>query len=291
MDRIDIARWVNAESNPSRKLFREAVHVLLTAISRSPHLSGTMVMKGGILLALCYGSSRYTRDVDFSTRMRYQDFDLDGALSELRDALARAVGDSPYELECRLQSYELMPANQPEATFPTLRLRVGYASRANLRATQRLRAGGGSDIVQIDCSFNEVVQQVERLELDEESAVEVYSFIDLVAEKLRAILQQEVRNRNRRQDAYDVFRLLQWREVSPAEKVAILAALERSAESRGLAIGVRSLRDEAIRMHSAAEYSQLQAEISEPLTPFEETWDVVTRFYEGLPWDPERTEC
>ena len=58
MTGIKIQDWIN-QSN-ERVPFRQAVHTILVAITRSEALTTSMVMKGGILLALGYESTRYT---------------------------------------------------------------------------------------------------------------------------------------------------------------------------------------------------------------------------------------
>ena len=59
--------WVQQAPDKPQRGFREAVHIILESIGRSKHLQARMVMKGGLLMAIRYDSSRYTRDIDFST--------------------------------------------------------------------------------------------------------------------------------------------------------------------------------------------------------------------------------
>lgn len=74
-----------------------------------------MMLKGGILMALCYDSSRFTRDIDFSRRARYQEGDEASLLAELKAAIQGSVDDVDYGLDCRVQSYELKPPKQEES--------------------------------------------------------------------------------------------------------------------------------------------------------------------------------
>jgi hypothetical protein len=69
-----IRQWV--DQSPDYRLFRQAVHTILTAISGAPELQASMIMKGGVLLALTYSSQRHTRDIDFSTSLPLREFDL-----------------------------------------------------------------------------------------------------------------------------------------------------------------------------------------------------------------------
>ena len=67
---LDLASWV-AKAPADKKNFREAVHIILAAIGASTVLRGNMILKGGMLMALRYDSSRFTRDADFSTTAKY----------------------------------------------------------------------------------------------------------------------------------------------------------------------------------------------------------------------------
>lgn len=192
-----IQDWIN--QSPERVSFRQAVHTILVAITRSTTLKTNMVMKGGILLALGYESTRYTKDIDFSTEKTLKEFDIESFISELRSALIEAVEQLSYGLDCRIQSYKQKPPKS-DATFPTIEISVGYAYKHNRNAHRRLLKGNSSDIVEIDYSLNEPSRDIEILEIEEGTQLRIYGFTELVAEKYRAILQQVSRNRRRRQD-------------------------------------------------------------------------------------------
>ena len=70
IESLDIPAWV-AKASANKRNFREAVHIILTAIGQSTALRTKMIMKGGMLMALRYESSRFTKDADFSTRELY----------------------------------------------------------------------------------------------------------------------------------------------------------------------------------------------------------------------------
>ena len=67
LEELNLPAWV-ARAAPDKRHFREAVHIVLSAIGTSVALRSTMVMKGGMLMAIRYDSSRFTKDADFSTR-------------------------------------------------------------------------------------------------------------------------------------------------------------------------------------------------------------------------------
>ena len=111
------------------------------------------------------------------------------------------------------------------------------------------------------------------------------SFTDLVAEKLRAILQQEIRNRVRRQDAYDLYCLFKSHPIDDRDqKEEILRSLIKKSVSRKLEVDRNSMSKTEIINRSKKEYPLLQQEIDEKLPPFEHVYGTVQSFYESLPW-------
>ncbi len=152
IEALDLHAWVERAPDDKR-LFREAVHIILTAISTSVALRTQMVMKGGMLMALRYDSSRFTKDADFSTRDKYAKGDEAALLAELDVQLTLANEQLPYEVLCRRQKAETRPA-RPDATFPTLSLSIGYAPRSKPRELQRLLAGQEPRVVEIDYSIS-----------------------------------------------------------------------------------------------------------------------------------------
>lgn len=283
IETIDLAAWVR-KAPSDKKNFREAVHIILTAIGTSTALRTKMVMKGGMLMALRYESSRFTKDADFSTKALYVSGDENELLAELDAQLSLANAETDYDTMCALQRSKLMPPG-PEKTFPTLALNIGYAARSSERAMQRLLAKQSPNVVEIDYSYNEAVLDVEVLKLTDGDQLQVYSLVNLIAEKFRSLLQQPSRNRNRRQDVYDLSLLL--REVqdwTSAEKLSLRECLVASAESRDIYAKADSMRDPEIKRRAAKGYEDMHDEVDGPLPPFGEIYQAVQDFYESLPW-------
>jgi hypothetical protein len=183
---LDLLSWV-AKAPPDKKNFREAVHIILAAIGASIALRDNMILKGGMLMALRYESSRFTRDADFSTVAKYAKGDEQKLLAELDAQLVMANAGSSYDTFCQIQRHSLMPPG-PNKSFPTLALNIGYAARSNARSMQRLLAGQSPTVVEIDYSYNEAVLDVDVLRLGDVDGLQVYSLINLMAEKFRSLL-------------------------------------------------------------------------------------------------------
>ncbi len=283
MTGIKIQDWINQSTE--RVPFRQAVHTILVAITRSEALKTNMIMKGGILLALGYESTRYTKDIDFSTEKTLKEFNLESFVQELRNALAESVESLDYGLDCQVQSYKQKPPKS-DATFPTVEISVGYAYKYDRNAHRRLLNKNSSNIVEIDYSLNEPSREVEIFEIEKGKHIQIYSFTELVAEKFRAILQQVVRKRRRRQDVYDLNFLLSHyphaRDLTTKEK--ILHSLIEKSNSRGLIVSKESLSDSEVIRLSREEYDLLASEIEEPLPDFDRLYSVIRDYYESLPW-------
>ncbi len=281
----DVHQWVEAEGDPRQRELRQAVHTVLSAVAASHFLSASMLIKGGILLAIRYHGVRYTRDIDFSFDRPFQEFDKELFLEELGKALIASINRLEYDLDCRIQSHRIQPGNQPDPSFPALALSIGYAPKGDLARHRRLVAGEAVDTVKVDFSFNEVTLEIENITLTDGGQLRAYSLSDLVAEKYRAILQQEIRNRPRRQDIYDLYVLFEHLpNISNEEKKKILKSLLRKSESRELNVDANSLRLPSIMERSATDYDQLRSEIAGNLPPFEKAYSTLRDFFESLPW-------
>src|ERR1017187_3152732 len=139
LEELDLPAWVE-KATPDKRHFREAVHIVLSAISTSVALRSTMVMKGGMLMAIRYDSSRFTRDADFSTRQKYAENSEQALLAELDQQLAMANDQLPYDTMCRRQRTEIRPARL-DRQFPTLSVNIEYAQRTRPADLTRLSAG------------------------------------------------------------------------------------------------------------------------------------------------------
>ncbi|EGR3260077.1 MULTISPECIES: nucleotidyl transferase AbiEii/AbiGii toxin family protein [Vibrio harveyi group] len=280
--------WVHSAPG-DRVEFRQAVHIILHAISSSPYLKPKMIMKGGMLLGIRYKSSRFTEDIDFSTEEKLADIDQDEFQQELNEALAEAADELPYQVKCLVQSLKIQPKGG-EATFPSFNLKIGYANENNSSAMKRLSNGQSPRTVKIDYSFNETTYHTDQiaLENDEEDSIITYGMTDLIAEKIRSIIQQPYRGRNRRQDIYDLNYLLSTIEdISSEEKLNILTTLLKKSEIRlpEGAINSETLDREDIRTMSKENYHLLKDEVSGELPDFDDAYQKVQDFYHSLPWD------
>lgn len=283
MIEVEIEAWVE-QAPRGQQGFREAVHIILDGIGHSQNLSAKMVMKGGLLLAIRYESSRYTRDLDFSTSEKYSTENAEALLTELRDGLITAEDRLPYSTLCRLQSYQVQPKGE-NRTHQNLALKIGFADRGNKGQMARLEAGSATQVVEIDYSFNEAVIDVEVLELDGGATIHSYTLINVLAEKMRSLLQQPLRRRNRRQDVYDIWLLLESGPALAADDLSkIHEILVASCNSKGITPEIRSMESEEVISMARTGYQELAADVDGELPSFDQAMERVANLYRSLPW-------
>ncbi len=286
---VDIPHWVRAAPDAHERELRQAVHTIVTAVTRDENLRATMIMKGGILLAMRYGSPRFTRDIDFSTPLKLGEVTKEEVRQRMDAALRLTVELLDYGLDCRVQRCEVRPPNKPAATFPCIELGIGYAPKGT-PLHKRLLQGQCPHAVSIDYSLNEAVEETDTLALGEgDGTLRVYSLVEVVAEKLRALLQQPLRNRYRRQDVYDLARLMD-QLPGPDLNGRILTSLRHKCRARGIEPGPGSLDDPEIRRRAEAEYLTLKDDVPGELPAFAISYAAVLAFYHSLPWDKEEAD-
>ena len=281
---LDLPAWVACAPDRQRH-FREAVHIILTAIGTSTALRSTMIMKGGMLMAIRYDSTRFTKDADFSTQARYEKGDDEAMLKELDQQITLVNERLSYDTMCRRQRTKMSPVPPEDNDFPGMKLSIGYAPRSSRVQLDKLLNGQSPNVVEIDHSYNEAVFDVEVLRLSDGESICAYSFTNLIAEKLRSLLQQPVRRRNREQDVYDLHLLIgMGHPLVDDERRHLVKLITDSCTSRNIAVDARALCNPEVRAMAEKGYVNLQPMIDGPLPPFSKAYQVVQDFFEALPW-------
>lgn len=225
---VDVRAWVEASrADPTRYRDRQVTEIVLTAIGLAPSLHTNLVLKGGAAMALAFKSTRVTGDVDFTSMVEPAEL-AEKLTPELNELLPKTAIKLGYlDLLCQVQSVKKMPRaeNFEDHDFPALRVRIGSAKRGTAEAA-RLAEGKASRVLDVEISFRDHVYTFQKLNLMGAGvAVRAFTIHELVAEKFRALLQQPVRKRNRRQDVYDIAFLIDDHDFSDDDKATILATL------------------------------------------------------------------
>jgi len=283
---VDIRSWVEAAAhNPALYRDRQVTEIVLTAIGLAPSLSNTLVLKGGTLMALGFSSDRLTSDVDFTAMADPEGFE-EAMTADLNRLMPRAAIQLGYlDLICRVQSVRKMPKsrNFADHAFPALLVRIGSAKRDTPEA-RRLDAGAAPRVLDVEISFRDHVYSSQSLQLAQAGvAVRAFSLHELLAEKFRALLQQPIRNRFRRQDVYDIAFLIARHALDDEDRAIIHRTLIEKCATRHITPTAASLVDPEVRRRAEADWESLGLEV-EDLPAFAACFDRVAELYAALPW-------
>ena len=255
--KVDVAEWVErVRADPVAYQQRQTAEIALNTIAMMAPLGARMVLKGGILVGLAYDSPRQTTDIDLTADFA-ADSPVRGRIRELlSSAFPRAAARLGYaDLVIGIHSMQYLPRGQfKTARFPALKLKIASAKRGT-PSEAALQAGKPTNcVIDVDISFNESMHQVQVLELTGGQELHAYGLVDLMAEKLRAVLQQVGRRRNRRQDIYDLDRLIAEQEIDETLRAQILEVFFAKCRSRDIEPDGASLDDPEVKRRSAAEW-------------------------------------
>ena len=283
--KVNVEEWVErAKADPIAYQQRQTVEITLNAIALTAPLKEKMFLKGGILMGLAYDSPRQTIDIDLTTLLAPEG-DVGDTVRKLLDSMfplaAAALGYAG--LIVKTHSVKPQPkAKFPDAKFPALKLKIASAKRGTTQE-KALQEGKAPVVIAVDISFNEPLLQIQVLELTGGQELRAYGLADLIAEKYRAILQQVPRNRYRRQDVYDLDRLIVRNEIDDVLQAQILDALVAKCQARELKPTRASLDDPEIKKRAGADWRSMELELGE-VPDFEDCFTRVSGFYQNLPW-------
>lgn len=277
----DIKLWCKENGiaeHEGRKRYVE--HAILGCIARSGKLRNAIVFKGGNALRIMYGSTRSTLDLDFTA--------LPNTLPDNEDALREIMYAAFYNsaisfgVKLRCQKVKRNPKS-PEATKPTFDIRVAYQFPGD-RYFESMETRNLIDTVPVEISFNDVVCGISEFSpiINDRSTIQVCSLEDILAEKLRSILQQKIRNRNRSQDVYDIA-LFAKSHADSINWQTVYTYFAIKCHARGI-IADKKEFDMVIREMAYKNYDkEIQRQTRNAFIPFDEAWHAVETVVEGLP--------
>ena len=284
--KINIATWVKkVEKDKATLLRRRATDIILHAIASNSELNELLFLKGGILMGLAYGSLRQTTDIDFTVSKIKPDENTANQFKCLLDAeLSRAAIRIGYpQIVIKTQSIRGMPIKKyPNARFPALKITVAFAYRGSTQE-KRLNEGQAASTISLDLTFNEVTTAIQILEIRAGVQLHAYSLTEIIAEKYRALLQQEYRKRFRPQDVFDLNYLIQNQELKDETNYIILNTMMQKCESRGINPQPSSIDSPDLRKRAQSEWNTLELEIGNPPN-FDVCFERIVDFYKQLPW-------
>lgn len=273
-----ISEWCRQRNIPiheGRQRFME--FVILVCISNDRTLSSGLVFKGGNALRFVYQNPRSTIDLDF-TVVADDIPDNDDDLRQLFNQSLRWA-ERRYNVKAKCQSIQRKP---PLGTRPTYGVRIGYQFQTD-RYFFSFEDRNVSTVIPLEISFFDLVCEDTRYTPEQTlgSTVRVCTLVDIVAEKLRALLQQPIRNRYRWQDVYDLARI--YREFQgnlDFTKISEFFCLK--CEIRDIT-PIRSSFDETVRKMAKRDYEKrVQQQVPSDLIMFDEAWVLVKNLVDQL---------
>ena len=249
-----IAAWAAENRVPvSEARRRFAQYGVLQSIAGSQILSSSLVFKGGNALDFIWQPNRSTIDLDFSSRDSGLTVDRIRAFFEPSLQRVSAATGTLY----RLQRLEQQPPGKGRS-FITFNVSVGYGLADDLRNQQRIGEGRPSlASIPVEISLNEPICAAEEIDLGSANPLQVSTYEDIIAEKLRALLQQVPRNRTRPQDVLDIVVALNRGAHLRPDVVA--SFLLRKAASRNVEVSVELFQAEELWSRAEQGYVELQS--------------------------------
>lgn len=284
---ISIDEWINkAKADPTAYLERQATEIFLTTLGTTEPWCGKFFLKGGLLMGIVYDSPRQTADIDYSTLIAPNE----EIASQLTESLNNAFPSTSVRLGypdilCSVQTIKLLPRTKgfAEKKSPGLKITVGYAKKGS-NQEKRVKDGKASSVLHVDISFKEPVGGFQIVRLGENGqTISAYSLKDIITEKYRAFFQQEIRDRRRRQDIYDLSVLLGKFDFDADEKKEIHELLIKKCQARDIDPDQNSIDNKDNINRAKSEWSSLELEIGE-IPDFDECFSVAEMFYKSLPW-------
>lgn len=268
----ELTSWQKRNKTTQMEARLRFVHfVILECIAQSS-LQSKLSFKGGNALRFIYQNRRSTTDLDFSASEGFPDSEM-----QIRSELDMAIGNGIAEFGIRARSQKVKRnPKTAAATHPTYQITIGYAFPNGRRFPDfETNLKPLETTVDLEISLNEVVCEAQEtpLRADVVSRLKVCTLDDIIAEKLRSLLQQPIRNRHRKQDVLDIA-VMMTRRGSELDREKISRFLIEKAHAREIE-PKRSSFDEVVRDHAQLDYEQLRNDAGGDFIPFEEAWAIV----------------
>ena len=246
---------------------------IFEAIARDEKLFNGYVLKGGLALRLLYGSPRHSSDLDFNA--------ASPAANAITDETSRTLLDFCRRLDAALRAPT--PVNAIEQ-IETADIKLSSEIPALLGQLAYTTREGWSGAIPMQVTLSEIVCASEVRTL-RGVPVHVASLEDIVAEKLKALLQQVPRDTVRSSDVFDVWYFTTRAEskVRPEDVTAVL--LEKRKQWPGMEqLSKSRFRADDVIAYSEAEYDELvdRLEPAVEFVSFQEAYGGILAFVNQL---------
>lgn len=270
------ARRAGVTASEARK--RLAQYVVLECIACAPWRD-QLCFKGGNALRFIHFNPRSTIDLDFTAVGGFPDDD-----KQIREKRQDAVksGYARFSLKLRGQRIKRDP-QRSEATIPTWNVTIGFQLPGDRHfADFEQHTRPFNEVVEIEISINDVVceSMTRAIGAQGTTSLRVCALEDILAEKLRALLQSPIRNRERHQVVYDIARMV--RQCGAGLNRSKTAEfLRRKCEARDISPRKSSF-DPEVRRRASNQYHHLLAGLGPHAIPFDDAWNEVLTLVSSL---------
>lgn len=225
-----------ASGNHSQHHTDRALHAVLEALFSDPLLSRDYVLKGGLALRLVYGSPRRSEDVDLSAARPFTD-EVTEEKNDMLMAFCEVLNDAMRGIEARHGLRDMRVGERTlSVDIPALLGSVHYRTAESPEEHE----------VKMQVTLSELICETHRQTYHGVS-LHVAALEDILADKLKAMLQQVTRNKLRPMDVYDVWyytlispqrldlaRLRQYLEIKAARWPEVFPPTRERFHSRAL---------------------------------------------------------
>jgi len=277
-----IKRWAqDNEFSVTEANTRYAQYAILRAITSSRALREALVFKGGNALDFIWQPNRSTQDLDFSIDlMTFQgSIDEDRLRSLLQGGIERIKQD--FNLMLQVGRIDRQPPGA-DKIFVTFKARIRYAL-PNKRQYQMMQHDSNYNsptMIPVEISIYEPICGTIYVDIDGDYPLRVSTIEDIVAEKLRALLQQPIRKRGRRQDLLDIAVIV----TGDAELDLALVKeyLLRKAEAIDVPVSREAFYNPDIMIRASRDYGALSTSVRTRFISFNEAKGLVLRLVDSL---------
>ena len=274
----EISTWARENRFPvSEARLRYSQFGILQSIAGSKVLSNALVFKGGNALDFVWQPNRSTRDLDFSSR------DAGLTVERIREFFEpslQRVSTASGTLY-RIQRVKQQPPGVGRS-FITFDLSIGYALPDDSRNQHLIKNGAPSlATIPVEISLNEPICAAEDISMGSANALQVSTQEDIVAEKLRALLQQVPRNRTRPQDVLDI--AVSLRSGTDLRPEIVADFLLQKAMSRNIEVSLKLFLAAELWQRAEQGYAEMEQTTRTQFIPFREAKERVLAFVRVLP--------
>lgn len=278
----ELETWQIANATTGLEARQRFVQFVVLQAIAAGQIGREMAFKGGNALRFVHESPRSTIDLDFSV-----DGEVEDNKSELRKQINEAltIAARRYGIKLRVQRVERRPAD-PTKTKPTHEVTIAYALPGDRFYNDFERTERSIPLtVRMEVTFNDCVCEVEARQLSEENpaTIRVCVLEDIIAEKLRALLQQKTRHHGRMSRFQDVWDIARYTRLNAdnLDKNKISEFLRSKSGIRDID-ATKSAYDQEVKQLAMNGYDQLRERTGPDFISFEEAWNTVQQLIAEL---------